>query len=233
MDVTERKRIGKQLRRERDLTRRILDTCPVTILVIDAERTITFGNERMNEVMGAEDIAGTPLSEVPWTIYEDGEPVPAGRRPFDMIREREEPIYDLQYPARINGRHRWLSINGVPLYDDGEFDGAVFAVEDITDRKRREQALSTVHEVTNRMMRAGSGEEVCELAVAAATELLSVSRAAVYAFDSETHALRPAARSPAARSSSRLARGSTTARRSGRRSSTARRGWSTATRRRP
>lgn len=198
VDVTERKRIEDQLRRERDLTRRILDTCPVTILVIDAERTITFGNERMNEVMGAEDIAGTPLSEVPWTIYEDGEPVPAGRRPFDTIREREEPIYDLQYPARINGRHRWLSVNGVPLYDDGEFDGAVFAVEDVTNRKRREQALSTVHEVTNRMMRAGSGEEVCELAVAAATELLSVSRAAVYAFDSETHALRPAARSPAA-----------------------------------
>lgn len=64
-DVTERKRIEEQLRSERDLTRRILDTCPVSILVMDAERTITFGNERMNEVMGAEDIAGTPLSEVP------------------------------------------------------------------------------------------------------------------------------------------------------------------------
>ncbi|WP_336345230.1 PAS domain S-box protein [Halalkalicoccus ordinarius] len=199
VDITERKRIEEQLRHERDLTKRILDTCPVTILVIDAERTITFGNERMNEVMGTDEIAGTPLSEVPWTIYENGEPVPAGQRPFDVIREREEPVYDLQYPARIDGESRWLSINGVPLYEDGEFDGAVFVVKDITGRKRREQALSTVHEATTRMMRAESGEEVCELAVAAATELLPVSRTAVYAFDSETHALRPAARSPAAR----------------------------------
>lgn len=198
-DVTERRRIEQQLRSERDLTRRILDTCPVTILVIDDDRTITFGNERMNEVMGTDEIAGTPLSEVPWTIYENGEPVPAGQRPFDMIRKREEPIYDLQYSARIDGESRWLSINGVPLHEGGEFDGAVFAVKDITDRKRREQALSTVHDATTRMMRAESGEEVCELAVAAATELLPVSRAAVYAFDSEAHALRPAARSPAAR----------------------------------
>lgn len=198
VDITERKRIEQQLRHERDLTRRILDTCPVTILVLDADRTITFGNERLNQIMGTDEIAGTPLSEVPWTIYENGEPVPTGQRPFDVIREREEPVYDRQYPARINGEHRWLSINGVPLYEGGEFDGAVFAVKDITDRKHRERALLTVHEAMTRMMRAESGEEVCELAVAAATELLPVSRAAVYAFDSEAHALRPAARSPAA-----------------------------------
>lgn len=197
-DVTERKRIEEELRRERDRTERILDTSPVTILVFDADRTITFGNERAKEILGAEEIAGTPFSEFPWELLEGDEPVPVGRRPFDLVRKRDEPVYDLQYPALVDGQRRWLSINGAPLYDDGEFDGAVFATEDVTDRKRREEALSTLHEAVTRMMSADSGEEICDLTVAAAAAMLPASKAAIYAIDTRDSALRPVAYSPEA-----------------------------------
>lgn len=197
-DVTERKRMEGRLRYERDRTERLLDTSPVPIFVFDADRTVTFGNERAKEVLSTEEIAGTPFSEFPWELLEDGEPVPMGRRPFDRVRRRDEPIYDLEYPALVDGRRRWLSVNGASLYDDGEFDGAVFAVEDVTDRKRREEALSTLHEAGTWMMRADSGEEICELTVAAAATMLPVSKAAIYAVDTDDHALRPVVREPAA-----------------------------------
>jgi HTH-type transcriptional regulator, bacterioopsin transcriptional activator and related proteins len=170
----------------------------MTILVFDADRTITFGNERAKEVLGTEEIEGTPFSEFPWELLEGDEPAPAERRPFDLVRRRDEPVYDLQYPALIDGERRWLSINGAPLYDDGEFDGAVFVTDDVTDRKRREEALSTLHEAGARMMRSDSDEEIYELTVAAAAAMLPVSKAAIYAIDTTDYALRPVAHSPGA-----------------------------------
>lgn len=197
-DVTERTRAGPERRRQRDHTEWIVETSPVMILVMDAERTITFGNERAKEMTGVDEIDGTPFVEFPWDLLDDGEPIPRGERPFSVVRERGEPVYGLQYPARIGGDLRWLSINGAPLFDDGEFDGVVFAVEDVTERKRREEALSALHETSRSMMRADSQAAIYDHAVSAATGPLSVPRAACYRLDSEEYALRPAAHSPAA-----------------------------------
>lgn len=194
-DITERERIRDELRRQRDRTERILDTTPVTILVFDADRTVTFGNEHVKEVLGAEDIVGTPFSELPWELIEDGEPLPIERRPFGIVREHREPVYDLQYRARIGGELRWLSVNGAPLFDDGEFAGAVFAVEDITDRKRREEVLSALHETSREMMRADSQAAIYDIAVTAASDLLSFPRVACYRLERGGYALEPAAHS--------------------------------------
>lgn len=177
-------------------TKRILDTCPVTILVLDSDRTISFGNEHAKEVMGAGEIAGKPLEACPWELLEDGKPAPMEHRPFDIVRERNEPVYDLRYRARIDGEIRWLAINGAPLYHEGEFDGAVFAVEDITDRKHQDRTLSVLHETMRAMMRASSVDEIHDLAVWAASDLLSDSRVVSYRFDVREFRLRPAAYSP-------------------------------------
>ena len=196
MDITDPKRVESERRIRNDRTERILDTCPVTILVLDAERTITFGNERAKEVMGADEIAGTPLEASPWELLENGEPTSMERRPFDIVRERDGTVYDLRYRARIGEERRWLAINGAPLYDNGEFNGAVFAVEDITDRKYRDRTLSVLHETMRAMMRADSASEIHDLVVWAASDLLSDSRVVSYRFDVEEFRLRPTAHSP-------------------------------------
>jgi PAS domain S-box-containing protein len=168
----------------------------VTILVLDSDRTISFGNKRAKEAMGSGEIAGKPLEACPWELLEDGKLVPMEHRPFDIVRERNEPVYDLRYRARIDGEIRWLAINGAPLYHEGEFDGAVFAVEDITDRKHRDRTLSVLHETMRAMMRASSVNEIHDLAVWAASDLLSDSRVVSYRFDASEFRLRPAAYSP-------------------------------------
>lgn len=198
MDVTDPEYVESEHRRESDHMERILDTCPVTILVIDTDRTIVFGNKRAKEVMGAGEIAGTPLESCPWELLEDGEPAPMERRPFDIVRERDEPVYDLRYRAQVGEGTRWLSINGAPLYDEGEFDGAVFAIEDITDRQHRDSTLSVLHETMRAMMRADSADEIHDLAVRAMSDLCPDSRVVSYQFDTDEFYLRPAAHSPSA-----------------------------------
>lgn len=198
-DVTERTRIRGELRRQRDHIERIIDTSPVTILVFDADRTLTFGNERAKEVMSAGDVAGTSLPDCPWELVgSDDEALPPERRPFAIVRERGESVYDLQYRAEIDGEYRWLSINGAPLFDDGEFDGAVFSVEDVTEGKRRERALSALHETSREMMRAESPAEIYEVVVSTVDDSLPFSRVACYRLDPGGYALEPAAHSPEA-----------------------------------
>lgn len=197
-DATDRKRVESELRRQRDHVEWLVETSPVMILAMDASRTITFANERAKEMAGVDDIAGTPFAEFPWELIEDGEALPPDRRPFAIIRERGEPAYGLEYRARIGGRERWLSINGAPLYEDGEFAGGVFATEDVTDRKRREESLSALHETSRGMMRADSKAAIHELAVSAAGDLLSFPGTASYRLVPDEYALRPAARGPEA-----------------------------------
>ncbi|MDL5362144.1 bacterio-opsin activator domain-containing protein [Halalkalicoccus sp. NIPERK01] len=213
-DITERKRIGSELRRQRDRIERVVETTPVMLLVMDADRTITFANERATAMAGVEDIAGTPFEEFPWELLrsddssggspddrpwpDDWAAVPPDRRPFALVRELGEPVYDLQYPAWIGGEFRWLSINGAPLFDGAEFDGAVFAIEDVTERKRRERALSALHETSREMMRAESPAEIYEVAVSTVDDSLPFSRVACYRLDPGGYALEPVAHSPEA-----------------------------------
>jgi HTH-type transcriptional regulator, bacterioopsin transcriptional activator and related proteins len=197
-DVTDRKRTEADLRLQRDRIEWIVETSPVMLLVMDADRTITFANGRTAEVTGVDEIVGTTFEEFPWELLrdeEDREPLAVDRLPFAVVRERGEPVYDLQYPARVGGEFRWLSVNGAPLFDDGAFAGAVFAVEDITERKRREEVLSALHETSREMMRADSRTAVYEIAVAAASDLLSFSRVACYRLETDGYALEPAAHS--------------------------------------
>ncbi|MEM4780279.1 MAG: bacterio-opsin activator domain-containing protein [Halalkalicoccus sp.] len=197
-DVTDRVESERELRRQRERTERLLDTVPVTLLVLDGERTITFGNQRAAEVIGAEEIAGTPLEECPWELLWEDEPAPMGKRPFDIVRERGEPVYDMLYRARVGGEIRWLSINGAPLFENGEFVGGVFATEDVTGRKRRERSLEALHEATRAMMRAGSVGEVLEIATETASDLLGLAGVAGYRFDAERGALTATSQTPAA-----------------------------------
>ncbi|WP_122091050.1 PAS domain S-box protein [Halalkalicoccus subterraneus] len=197
-DVTHRKRVERTLRCQRDRTEWLIETSPVMILVLNEDRTITFANERAEELAGVEGIAGTPFEAFPWQLIADGEPLTPGERPFDLVRERDEPMYGRRYRAEIGGRTRWLRINAAPLFEDGTFDGAVFAIEDITRQKRREDALSGLHGTTREMMRADSEAAVYDAAVAATREHLGLSAVAGYRFDADGPVLRPAAHAPAA-----------------------------------
>ncbi|MHC3438435.1 PAS domain-containing protein [Natrialbaceae archaeon A-gly3] len=147
-DVTERKRLEDQLRAERALKDQILKTSPVGITLIDEDGMIVFANDR------AEELLGRPLEELRMYVHdderwdvvdEDGEPMSGEELPFSDVKETGEPVYDevvgIEHP---DGRRVWLSTHCAPLSDeDGEFDGAVYALEDITEEKRLESELET------------------------------------------------------------------------------------------
>ncbi len=136
---------------EQALLESIFNTSAAAITVLDTEGKIVRANARAEEVLGLSPstIEGRSYDDPRWEHETlDGEPFPDDKQPFVQVMTSEAPVYDVQHAIRWpDGRRRILSVDGAPLRDDdGTITGAVFIVDDITERQQRQQALKEEHD---------------------------------------------------------------------------------------
>ncbi|MGC9400220.1 MAG: response regulator [Anaerolineae bacterium] len=137
-------RVEADLRRERDLLDRMMETSPVGIILVDCEGQITFANARAEEILGLSRDSLTQLSyNAPqWRITDyEGQPFPEEELPFRQVMATGSPVYDVRHAieSREGGR-TLLSINAAPLRDEmGEIVGMVATIEDVTERVQEEK----------------------------------------------------------------------------------------------
>lgn len=162
MDITERKRAKEALRQERDLLQRVFDASPAAIVVVDADGTVLRASNRIREVLGvdADDVKGRRYDDPDWGIQ-----TPAGTRmesmdlPFSQVMRDACSVFDCRHTVhRPDDTRRLLSVSGAPLFGtaregteaEGKSkrspSGAVFVLEDITERHRAKQALKRSEE---------------------------------------------------------------------------------------
>ncbi|WP_137291732.1 PAS domain S-box protein [Natronorubrum halophilum] len=149
-DVTERKHRERELREERNLVERIIDTSPIGIVTLDADGTFERINRRAEEILGysiAEFEAVSGGTDELDPIGPNGEPFTAARMPIRRVLGDGETIHDLEMGVRrADGRRVWVSVSGTPLYDDGAITGAVITFVDITERKEYQRKLEASNE---------------------------------------------------------------------------------------
>ena len=135
-DLTERHELEIDLRRERGLTERVLDTTPTGILVHDAAGDITMANQRAEEVLGLEtsELTRRGFDHAEFDIRTvDDDPIADEDVPFARIEATGETITGEQVVIDTPTGDRIISISGAPLWDEtGDFDGAVMSIQDVT-----------------------------------------------------------------------------------------------------
>ncbi|WP_338726789.1 bacterio-opsin activator domain-containing protein [Haladaptatus sp. DJG-WS-42] len=132
------------------ITSTILETSPVGIAVFDGDATIVRVNDRLADLLGAakDEIIEKVTRLEEWPVYDETRThVPKADLPIRQVLVSGEPLYNHEYQIpRSDGDWLWCSLNAAPIFDD---DGAVafvvVSVEDITERKAREQALIEQH----------------------------------------------------------------------------------------
>lgn len=144
-DITEREQSQQQLEAERDLVEHILETSPVGIAVIDTDGRIARANEQ------AATILSVPRDELEGGCYSpegirthsmDGTELKPAEFPFNRIRETCEPLRDEQFIIETaSGENSVISVDGVPLFDDGTLTRVVITFDDVTSRVEREKRL--------------------------------------------------------------------------------------------
>ncbi|WP_421903420.1 PAS domain S-box protein [Maridesulfovibrio sp.] len=146
LNIDKRKKVEVELQRERDLMGSIMETSPMGILVMDNDGKIIFANDQAARVHGVarEEIIGKQHNDPIWKITaHDGSPFPEERLAFNRVMKIRNAVLDIRHAIHwLDGRKVLLSINASPIIsDDGSIKKVVASVEDITTRKKVEEAL--------------------------------------------------------------------------------------------
>jgi diguanylate cyclase (GGDEF)-like protein/PAS domain S-box-containing protein len=139
-DITERKRIEQELKKEQEQLQAILDTANSGIILVDAEGRIQFANNTMARMLGCE------LNEVIGSSYLDHVYEPESEEALAKMRQLlhgDVDSVDLErLYKRCDGTTFWGNLTGSRLYyPDGSFWALVGVITDITERKNAEEAL--------------------------------------------------------------------------------------------
>jgi PAS domain S-box-containing protein len=139
-DITEARKIEKQLHQEQEFARRLIECFPHLILVLNREGQLTFVSDRVKDILGlpAEEYVGKTVGQQTdpdsrAKIAEMLQNMMTGRTRHEQIEIRAQ---------HVDGTWRSMQVNASPLYDqDGEIIGVVSSGQDVTESKRIEQQL--------------------------------------------------------------------------------------------
>ena len=145
-DITKRKKVEDELRRERDLVERIMDTSPTAIVQCDRTGNLVYANKPAEALLGLNhsEITKRTYNSPNWKITGlDGIPFDEEKLPFSIVRKTGNAVYNVEHAIELaDGQKLLLSVNAAPLLDnDGEFDGMVAVITDITTCKTEQQEL--------------------------------------------------------------------------------------------
>ena len=139
VDVTERRKMEKALRRQEEFQRYLLESFPDLILVIDLEGRYSFVSSRIRDLLGCipEDLLGKKVDDAAQdqspefvALYRD---VSTGAKKFGSC----------EFGARHrDGSWRTMRAAASPLFDaEGKVSGVIVSVRDITVEKKLEQQI--------------------------------------------------------------------------------------------
>ncbi|HWY08965.1 MAG TPA: PAS domain S-box protein [Candidatus Acidoferrales bacterium] len=140
VDITERRAIEKQLHQQQEFARRLVDSFPDLIFVVDTDRRYNFVSAKFKEVLGYEPAEVIGLTFGERTHVDDR---PAMMALFDDLVSGKQNFASIEVRVRHKqGEWRSLKCNFSPLFDEhGKIEGAVVSGRDVTEVKRLETQL--------------------------------------------------------------------------------------------
>lgn len=135
------------IREQRDLLNRLIETSPNAIIRLGQDGTFIQVNGQSEKVLGVEEaeLLGRTYNDLEWNIDMFGGDSADATLPFAEVLETGTSIQGAECSIRWpDGTRRFLSISGAPLRrENGK---AVFHLQDITNREKRERLLRDAKE---------------------------------------------------------------------------------------
>jgi PAS domain S-box-containing protein len=138
VDVTERRNLERQLLQQEEFRRRLLESFPDLILVVDLQERYTFVSSRVRDLLGCdpEELLGKKISETT-----DHSPELATL--FHEVIASTRSLEAAEYSARHrDGSWRTMRASASRLFNENsQLAGVIVSVRDITTEKKFEQQL--------------------------------------------------------------------------------------------
>jgi PAS domain S-box-containing protein len=137
-DITERKRAEDAVRQSEEKYRRIVETTNEGIWLLDSNFDTSFVNRQMAEMLGYQ-----PAEMLGRSVFDYFFPEDVGRKRRGLARRRE--MHSEQLDDRLrrkDGAELWVRMTAIPISkDNGDFDGSMAIVADISSQRLAEIAL--------------------------------------------------------------------------------------------
>ncbi len=138
VDITEKRKMERQLAQEEEFRRRLLESFPDLILVVDLDERYTFASSRARDLLGYEpkDVLGKKITDL-----ENHSPELASL--YANVVSGKEVFGWAEYGARHHdGSWRTMRAAGSQLVDnEGKISGVIISVRDITIERKLEQQV--------------------------------------------------------------------------------------------
>jgi PAS domain S-box-containing protein len=140
MDITERREMERRLYQQQEFARRLIDSFPDLIFVVDSTGHYTFVSPRVKDILGYEPEEMQNLEFGGRTHLEDR---PALLALFAEMVSGRQTFASLEVRVRNKqGEWRRLRCHFSPLFTEtGKIDGVVISGRDVTELKRLEEQL--------------------------------------------------------------------------------------------
>jgi two-component system NtrC family sensor kinase len=138
VDITEKRKMERQLLQQEEFRQRLLESFPDLILVVDVEERYTFVSSRIRDLLGyqPEDLLGKKISDL-----EDHSPELASL--YHDVSSSKKVFAAAEYGARHrDGSWRTMRASASQLFDaEAKLCGVIISVRDITVEKKLEQQV--------------------------------------------------------------------------------------------
>ena len=130
IDVSEEVAAHEAVRRRERLFRRLAEALPSGLVHIDGDRRVVYANERLGEILGTG--LGELVDERLATVVRDDWPVLEGAITRALSDGADDDLEFQVQPAGRSGLQRCFA-KVRALIDDGDVNGAIISIEDITE----------------------------------------------------------------------------------------------------
>jgi PAS domain S-box-containing protein len=141
VDVTAAKHAEEMLREQLAFTRSLAGSLGEGVVAVDVEHRVTFINKATEDLLGwrEEELLGMPFCIMTKILTAEGG---VARCPLERVLQTGEvDCSDDYFFTRRDGSSFPVSYSSAPIRRSGTLSGAIFAFQDITARKRTEEAL--------------------------------------------------------------------------------------------
>jgi PAS domain S-box-containing protein len=145
LDITERKRIERELAESEARFSALADGLPMPVWVLDSHGVMRFVNSAYGDFFGLDIASGTVPA---WSELLHPEDLPVFQFELAAALERQHGMRALVRARRHDGRWRWIEMSAMPRYSaGGRFIGLAGSSPDVTERREielaREQLLES------------------------------------------------------------------------------------------
>ena len=186
-DISEQKQFEQQLIKERDFLDNVIESLPYPFYVLNVnDYTVDYVNSQADIRPGETCYEVTHQRERP--CDEGDDPLSC---PLAEVVETGESTSVEHVHSDDDGQDAVFEVHAAPIFDE---DGNVTKIAEsninVTQRVEHEQRLAALHEGTRRLIDANSVNDVCEIIVNAAHDLLDFTLPAIWTPDKDSQEMK-------------------------------------------